>query len=385
MMFRKLPMIAWRLRLMVCIAAGMLSLTGRAWAEDDADTLTPDQQRIQLAQAIGPFGNAPQLGDLQWSTAGRETAPGSEEYPHIFSTDVWDPNRFFYTKRPNILNMPTDDNWDAMKIINTDRPDFTDVATVVGKSVTQVETGWSYRYHTDPSQTYARNTVPEALIRYGTSDRFEWRIKTNLGYTNTRYTDVASGQSQNVEGMSDLTLGFKYILFDQDDWMPLQTIVTRMDVPTGNSPYSAQTVQPGFSYIYNWQVRKWWFFRGSSGCDWLNTPNPVFGLPGQGIIDYQRGYNVLGSQSISSYFQIAPRLGMYVEWFMFYHKGLSDNRPDHFHNYGWYYYITPNLQLDARIGWRVGGTVDEYFTGAGLSFRRAGKEHGHAKRSAATD
>jgi hypothetical protein len=143
-----------------------------------------------------------------------------------------------------------------------------------------------------------------------------------------------------------------------------------MDVPTGARAYSADTVQPGFSYIYNWQVRRWWFIRGNSGCDWENTPNPVFGFPGQGITGYQHDSNVLGSQSISSYFQLSPRVGTYVEWFTFYHRGLaSGDRPDNFHNYGWYYYITPNLQLDARIGWRVGGGMDEYFTGAGVSFR----------------
>ncbi|MBS0208051.1 MAG: transporter [Planctomycetes bacterium] len=348
---------------------GLVRVAAAPVANDDVDALGSEQQQIQLAQVLGPFDSSPRLGDLNWSTAGRETEPGREEYPHIFSTDVWNPRRFFYTNRPNMLNMPVDDKFDAMKLINTDRPDFTDVATVVGRGVTQVETGWSYRYHTDPGQTYARNTVPEALVRVGTSDRFELRMKTNLGYTSTRYSDPGTGQSQNVEGFGDLNLGFKYILHDQDDWIPLQTFVGRMDVPTGNSPYSAQTVQPGFSYIYNWQVRKWWFFRGNTGVDWLTTPNPVFGLPGQGIVDYQRGYNVLGSQSVSSYFQIAPRLGMYVEWFMFMHRGLADNRPDHFHNYGWYYYITPNFQLDARIGWRVGGTIDEWFTGAGVSWR----------------
>ena len=319
------------------------------------------------------FSMEPVLPDEPFSTTGRETEPNLEKYPHIFSTDVWDRDNFWYTPRATIFQEEVPANWDPMKLINTDRPDFTDVATVVGKGVTQFETGWSYRNHGDPAGAFDRNTLPEILVRHGINDRFEWRIKWDLGWTNTTYRDYATGQSQTVDGSSDIQLGFKRILVDQDDWVPLQTVVTRLWVPTGSQAYSANTIQGGFTYIYNWQVRRWWFIRGATGCDWLTTPVPVFGPPGmspQPISGYQRDSNILGSQSISSYFQLTQQIGMFAEWFMFFHQGLADNRDDNFLDYGWYYYITPNLQLDARIGWRLGGTNDEYFTGAGLSWRR---------------
>ena len=99
------------------------------------------------------------------STAGPESEPGMEEYTHIFSTDVWDEDRFWYTNRPNILNMPVSDNWDAMKLINTDRPDFTDVATVVGKGVTQIETGYTFNDYYDRQQRIETSAqCPKSLL-----------------------------------------------------------------------------------------------------------------------------------------------------------------------------------------------------------------------------
>ena len=354
------------------LCASGIGLAHTALAQQGTTPQSSLDRPFRLFQ-FDAFSLEPVLPDEPFSTAGRETEPELEKYPHIFSTDVWDRDNFWYTPRATVFRDEVPDNWDPMKLINTDRPDYTDVATVVGKGVTQFESGWTYRNHGDPVGAWDRNTVPELLVRHGMSDRFEWRIKWDLGYTSTTYRDYATGQTQTVDGASDIQLGFKWILVDQDDWVPLQTVVTRLWVPTGSRAYSADTVEPGFTYIYNWQVRRWWFIRGATGCDWLTTPSPVFNPAGFGaapIAGFQRDYGVVGSQSISSYFQLFERVGMFAEWFMFFHEPVQGIRSDHFMDFGWYYYITPNLQLDARIGWRLGGVTDEYFTGAGLSWRR---------------
>jgi hypothetical protein len=315
------------------------------------------------------------LGGMPSSTAGPESEPGLEEYTHIYSTDVWDERRFWYTNRPNILNMPVSEDWDAMKLINTDRPDFTDVATVVGKGVTQIETGYTFNDYYDRVSRVETNTVPESLLRYGTSDRFEWRMKWTNGYADTHTTDIASGAGVTQQGLSDLVLGFKYIAITQDNWRPLQTIVTRLGVPMGSRNYSANTIQPGISYIYNWQVRKWWFVRGSTGVDWIRVNDlsfnsgstlPPFAAPSTTL---SPNNSIQGFQSISNYIQIAPRLGMFLEWYLLFHHGASNDLPQHFHDYGLYYYITPNLQLDARIGQQISHDFNNWFTGAGVSTR----------------
>jgi hypothetical protein len=353
-------------------------LTVGGVGDDPTIRLTQYQQNNQsgmqrTAFQPGPLSEQPNLGSLQWSTAGDETEPDREEYPHIFSTDVWDPNRFFYTNRPNILGRAVPESWDAMKLINTDRPDFTDVATVVGKGVAQLETGWTYDHRQQSDVQFNVQTIPESLLRIGRSDRFEWRIKWTNGYTTATYRDIATNHFATISGVSDTTLGFKYTTFFQDDWMPLQTIVTRLGVPTGSYGFSANTVQPGISYVYNWQVRKWWFTRGSTGVDFLNNASPVFSPIGSpsSVPTYTIGYDyqVQGFQSFSTYLQLAQRVGMFVEWYALFHSHASDDHTDQYQNYGWYFYATPNLQFDARIGARLGTHANEVFTGAGVSFR----------------
>jgi len=324
-------------------------------------------------------GPAPVLGGMASSTAGPSSQSGSGgpgAYTHITSTDVADPNRFWYTNRPNIFNQRVPDNWDAMKLINTDRPDFTDVATVVGKGVTQIETGYTYddRYDHTSSTWTQTNTVPESLLRYGTSDRFEWRMKWLGGYTNVRTQDNANNIGATQQGLSDFTLGFKWIVFQQENWRPLQTIVTRLGVPAGSTNFSADTIQPGISYIYNWQVRKWWFTRASTGVDWIRGPelisNPAMTNPVMpAYFNLSQDSSVQGFQSWSNYFQISKRLGMFAEYYVVFHKGAADNRPANFHDYGWYIYASPNLQFDIRIGQRLEHSVSEFFTGAGVSTR----------------
>lgn len=334
----------------------------------DADVLNDRFERFDPnVRQVAAMMQPPVLGDMEFSTSGPNIRGDEHSYPHIFSTDVPNPNRFWYTERANILQRRVPDNWDAMKLINTDRPDFTDVATVVGKGVTQWETGYFYDRRDDGVVRRQLQFAPSALVRFGRSDHFEWRVKW-LGYTDQNTLDRSVNAQGSQVGYQDLELGFKYIVKEQNDWIPLQSIVTRMTVPLGSNEISANTIQPGATYIYNWQVRRWWFFRGASGFDYLHTPNLVPG-PAPGSLIVARDSYWQGHQSFSSYMQIRRRFGMFTEWFMFYRGQTADTRPDHYHNYGFYLYATPNLQFDVRFGWRIGGRIDEDFASTGVSWR----------------
>lgn len=171
-----------------------------------------------------------------------------------------------------------------------------------------------------------------------------------------------------------MELGFKWVMAEQDDWMPMSTLVTRLNVPVGSSEASAGEVEPGFSYIYNWQVRRWWFIRGCTGFDWYNAPEYRFAtaggvptVPTQLLVDHDQYLEF--SQAISSYMQVSKRVGMFAEWFMFKRHGSEDDHSDHFHNYGIYLYLTPDIQIDGRFGWRIGDYYEETLLGLGLSFR----------------
>ncbi len=301
-------------------------------------------------------------------------AQGKGSYIHLSSTDVADPASFWWTDRENMVGEHIEPEWDPLKLINTDRPDFTDVATVVGDGVVQIESGYLRWRRTDDEIRRVTETLPNVLLRVGHGHRFEYRVKWR-GYLRNDIEDRPSGISAVEDGAADLELGFKYVVAEQDDLFPMQTIVTRVNVPVGSSDVSADRAEPGASYIINWQARRWWFFRINTGVDFFNQPSYSFvrGLGGAPVVPVQVEVNhddwVEFSQSFSSYMQISKRIGMFAEWFAFMRHGSEDDHVDHFHNYGLYVYATPNSQFDLRVGWRLGDHVDEAFSGGGYSIR----------------
>jgi Putative MetA-pathway of phenol degradation len=301
-------------------------------------------------------------------------AQGKGAYAHLSCTDVDDPTSFWWTDRENMIGESIEPEWDPLKLINTDRPDFTDVAAVVGDGVVQVESGYLRWRRTDDEVRKITESVPNVLVRVGHGVRFEYRIKWR-GFVRSEITDRATGLQGVEDGQSDVELGFKWVVAEQEDLFPMQTVVTRLQLPVGSSEMSADRAEPGISYILNWQARRWWFFRINLGVDSLHQPTYSFVSAGGGVpvqptlleVDHDTWTEI--SQSFSSYMQLSKRIGMFAEWFAFSRHGSDDDHADHYHNYGLYYYLTPDMQLDARAGWRVGNHVDESFTAAGFSMR----------------
>lgn len=308
-------------------------------------------------------------GPQEPMAAGRPQQPAP--YVHVSSTDVDDPNAFWYTHRDTIVGERAADAWDPLKLINTDRPDFTDVATVVGNGVVQVETGFLRQRRNDGEQRTVVDTVPNVLVRVGHGDHFEWRLKWR-GQIHENVTDLATGARDTVTGGADPEIGFKWVLSEQHDLLPMNTLVVRATVPLGSNDTSANRIEPGISYIYNWQIRRWWFLRGATGIDAFNQPSYsvlTSGTPTITTNEVERDHWLELSQAVSSYTQVSKRVGVFVEWFLWKRFGSNDDTVDNYHNYGLYLYATPDVQFDARVGWRFGDHADQNFYGFGFSTR----------------
>src|SRR5689334_19084840 len=74
-------------RPLICLSAALMIFVAAA-GEARAETNTNN------AEAAAAVIQEPITGDMPFSTAGRETEPQAEEYPHIFSTDDWNPLSF---------------------------------------------------------------------------------------------------------------------------------------------------------------------------------------------------------------------------------------------------------------------------------------------------
>lgn len=295
-----------------------------------------------------------------------------EEYPRIPDLDNDDPNSLFNTWRPNLFGIDVPPEWDFQNLINTDRPDFTDATFTVGEGVVLLESGYTFRRSETEGIHLQRRQLPETLLRVGVTDELELRIKW-VGYVITDVQDQTTGLGTSHYGTDDLQLAFKYELSQQDGWRPIFTFLGGAIIPSGTRGVSSNQVQPFANLVYGWGIRRWLYLKGSTGVDFAKTSDITRVVEGS----LQEGPTALDvednisqwHQSFSLLYQASPRVGGFVEWFSFFSNNGADNRASHYADTGIFYYLSPNVQLDARVGWRLSSQVDTLFTGAGFSTR----------------
>lgn len=312
---------------------------------------------------------APASEPYRWDS-GNIRVDDPEHFPRIRMLDNENPLSFWCHVRPNVLNEPVPNFWDFYNIIATDRPDFTDAPFSVGRGVTIIETGYTFRRIRAEDIHIERRQLPEILYRHGLTDNFELRLRWN-GYVMTNQTDVATGLRTSSFGGDDMNVGFKWELLQQENWRPMVTTVVGVFLPVGTGGNSANAVQPQFNVVLGWGLRRWCYFKMSTGVDALRRPETTLinnGLSAPFFVT-NRNSPIEGHQSASLICQCSKRAGTFVEWFGLFRTGASDNRPDHFFDTGLYLYATPNVQFDMKFGTRLSNRVDELFTGAGLSVR----------------
>src|SRR5690606_27592295 len=99
--------------------------------------------------------------------------------------------------------------------IATDRPDFVESSSVVGKGRFQIETGFARETDRDGDRRTRVSTTP-TLLRMGLGETWELRVETD-GYARIRSEDRALAASERIQGMSDLALGVKWHMQDASD------------------------------------------------------------------------------------------------------------------------------------------------------------------------
>lgn len=301
----------------------------------------------------------------------RYWAPHPKPAPGEFPPEVHEHEPFDPRVRQNIFGQKITPEWDPEKIINTDRPDFTDVLPTVGKYVWQSESGASFRHRVGPDYALNRSSVPETTIRLGLTDRFELRIKWDSFLFSQRSGSAAEGTPTGKSAYgSDFLLGFKWMAVPQAGWLPGHTIVGTLTTRMGSGGPAQTLIQPGLNWVYGWQINKWLVLRGSTGVEFVVVePQRRLDKPAPSAFDPSSPRTTFDlHQSVVTYMQVVKRLGMYLEWFSFYDFG-AERLQQHNGGVGLYIYLTPNIQLDLRGGSTIAGNVRETFTGAGISFR----------------
>lgn len=237
-------------------------------------------------------------------------------------------------------------------IIATDRPDFIEASSAVGKGRIQLEGGYTFVRDGNAGERVSAHSYPELLLRVGMfAEWFELRIGQNFGSEHNSSTAVS------IHGGQDLYLGARFDLAEQDGVYPETSLILQTTVPTGHRSFSSNQMLPGFNLIYGWDVieNKVTF----TGATQINRR-----------VDDGRHYYAEFSQAFTTGYKWTKRVGQYTEWFSLIPSGANTGvRTQHYLDGGFTYLITDNFQLDIRAGVGLNRAADDFFAGTGFGIR----------------
>lgn len=237
----------------------------------------------------------------------------------------------------------------------SDRPDFTEASSTVGKGRIQLESGYTFVRDRADGATTNSHSYPEALLRIGMlAEWFELRVGQNFG--TTRSGAIPDGFRGS--GAEDLYLGVKLGLTEQNGVLPETALILQTTVPTGRREFSGGRTLPGLNFLYGWDVIE--DRLTLAGSSQANRATDDVGHP----------YVEL-AQSVTIGYGLTKKLGAYTEWFAFYPSGAiaPGTTPQHYFNGGFTYRVTPNFQLDIRAGVGLNRRADDFFAGTGFAYR----------------
>lgn len=235
----------------------------------------------------------------------------------------------------------------------SDRPDFTEASSTVGRGVVQLEMGYTYLADDEGAAHFHAHSYPELLARIGVlADWLEFRIAYNHA---SATDDPGPLPTDRNSGGEDLYLGFKLMLTPQEGILPEMSIMPQWTVPTGHNAFSADIVLPGVSWLYGWDIND---FLSTAGSTQVN----------KAVDDADEIYHEL-AQSWTIGYTFTEHWGGYTEWFVFVPSGSDVARTQHYFNGGFIFPITNDLQFDIRAGVGLSDAADDFFAGAGLVVR----------------
>lgn len=137
--------------------------------------------------------------------------------------------------------------------IQTDRPDFVESSSTVGKGRFQIETSVSYerdKNNDERTRTYSTPT----LLRLGFADDWEFRFETD-GFLNQKVDDRNSTDSTRDRGLSDYALGLKWHQNDGDEKANTASTawLFHLDMPGGTDSFISTKVRPSVRYVAEWE------------------------------------------------------------------------------------------------------------------------------------
>jgi hypothetical protein len=237
--------------------------------------------------------------------------------------------------------------------METERHDYTQSTTTVGRGVVQLESGYLYLYKDEGGEIEHSHATPETTLRIGLSDDIEFRVRWN-------YVWKFFEEEFSEDGALDMIWSFKLQVTEQCGWVPESALEIRSSVPTGGSDFTLGRVEAGFDYIYGWKLSEKWTLYGSTAY--------LPGGLGEGSLlpeePESEHFTVVG-QSLALGTELTERNTIYGEWFGLFSDGLEEDYSLSFLNVGIDHYFTDNFLIDFRLGVGLTEDSEDFFAGVG--------------------
>ena len=226
--------------------------------------------------------------------------------------------------------------------METDRPDQTESPYITKKRFLQAEFGFNYERVDGQTQW----VHPTALWKFGLSDRFEFRMITELQSSREKVGAILLNRS----GLLPIQIGGKLALIEESGWRPKTSLIAHVAIPNAGLPF--------------FQIPKW-------------GPNFRFtmqnSLSDNAALGYNLGAEWDGFSSTPDWiYTFAPGMNIgangyaYVEIYGSVRKG---NSPQHSLAGGLAYYITDDAKLDISGSYGLTEAATDHYIAIGFSFR----------------
>ena len=128
--------------------------------------------------------------------------------------------------------------------LTTDRPDFVESSSTVGKGVIQLETSVAFE-RTEQGPLTAETLNTPTLVRVGFHSEWEARLETG-GAVRAEVEDEVTRASATDEGLSDVSVGVKWHTHDGEPGTPRPAIgwLLHADLDVGSSEFRGDGTRP---------------------------------------------------------------------------------------------------------------------------------------------
>ena len=233
--------------------------------------------------------------------------------------------------------------------LSADRPGVTNPPDVVVPGAIQFEGGFSFERETHGGGPNVNTiTLPQGLLRVGLPYSLEFRVSAD-GYV---LEEPSSGDDRSSG--SDLLVGSRVRLLDQQGIRPATALEFDLSLPTGSDAVTSGGVDPSGLLLVQWEFWDRFVLGGNLG---LASVSP-------GEHDSGRAFQVAPSLSLGA--SIGARANVFIEYYATF--GDSGVAPQNAIDGGLSWLVNDDLQLDISAGVGLSDAAPDFPVSSGAAW-----------------